>query len=130
MMNSITHTEDNSIAPRTSYWGETQLFSDTKWRKVGVLALDGRGGRNQCTVGLNENFSLVKLRSQGADVELYQWILQFDDGTIVDLSLTSLLEGTESRPMWIGGRRLRAVGVEYAPPSLKRRGRLEVWAQP
>ena len=47
----------------------------------------------------------------------YQWVIP------------RLLEGTESKPITISGKRLKRVVVKYDPRRVARRGRLEIWAQ-
>jgi hypothetical protein len=76
------------------------------------------------------SFRLIKLRSRRGDVEVYRWTLHFDDGTLQELSINCLFQGTESRPILIAGRRLKEMVVEYDAPRTGLRGVLEILAQP
>ena len=105
-------------------------WEEADWQKIGVLPVSPAGGRMQFNPDDQNGFRFIKLRSRGADVEIDHWTLEFDDGSVLDLSVNCLLSGTESRPMAVARRRLRRITVKYAALQSTGRARLEVWAQP
>jgi len=109
--------------------GETPLARETDWRRIGAIGVNGGFGGNRVILGAAGRFRLVKLRSRGAEVEVYRWTLHFEDGAILDLSVNCLPEGIESHPMLIAGRRLMGMAVEYEVHRAGWGSRLEIWAQ-
>ena len=99
------------------------------WRKIAGLVVAGARGPSQVSITPDRNFQRIKLRSLGTDIDIRLWILEFHDGTILDLSVNCLLMGCETRPMPIAGRRLKRVVVKFDGSRVTRRGRLEIWAQ-
>jgi len=104
--------------------------ADTGWQRIARLSVRGAGGVSRLEVDPNKGFRLIKLRSLSAGVEVYRWILKFDDGTTQDLSVNCLLDGADSSAMLIAGSRLTGMVVEYEATKATRQGRLEIWAQP
>jgi hypothetical protein len=100
------------------------------WQKLAGQSVAGNRGQNQFVIRPDRAFQTIKLRSLAADLIVHRWILEFHDGTILNLAVTSLLEGSESKPLPIPGRRLTKVVVRYDATKVTRRGRLEIWAQP
>jgi hypothetical protein len=103
---------------------------DVEWQRIAGLSVARVPEANQVSIRPDRNFQKIKLRSLGSDIDIYRWILEFHDGTILDLSVNLLLEGCESSPMRIAGRRLKRVLVRFDGSRVTRRGRLEIWAQP
>ncbi len=98
------------------------------WQRIARVCV-AVAGASQVSIGPGQVFQNIKLRSRGAEIEVYRWMLEFDDGTFVDLFVNSLVEGSESASMPIASKRLKSVVVKFAARSVTRRGRLEIWAQ-
>ncbi len=77
----------------------------------------------------NRRFTKIKLRCLATNLDVHRWTMEFNDGSILDMSLHCLLDGTESKPVMIPGRLLKKVVVRYDPRRVTRRGRLEIWGQ-
>ena len=108
--------------------GDNHTAVEGDWRRIAGLTVAGTSGKNEIDLDPNNAFRLLKLRSHSVDVDVYRWILEFEDGSTQNLSVDCLLDGTESRPMMIAGRRLKGMLVEYDASLAARRGKLEVWA--
>ena len=102
----------------------------SEWQRIAELKIEGLAGKSKFPVSPDRSFRLIKLRSRQGDVEVYRWTLLFDDGTLQELSINCLFEGSESRPILIAGRRLNGMVVEYDVPRTKMRGVLEILGQP
>ncbi len=98
------------------------------WQRIARLSV-AVAGAGQVSIGPDQMFQNIKLRSSGADIEVYHWMLEFDDGTFVELFVNSLVEGSESASMPIARKRLKSVVVKFAARKSTRRGCLEIWAQ-
>ena len=102
---------------------------EAKWKRIAGLAVAGACGLNTVNIDPDQIFRKIKLRPMATDLDVCRWTMEFNDGSILDLSLPRLLEGTESKPVSITGRQLKRVMVKYDPDRVTRRGRLEIWAQ-
>ncbi len=107
-----------------------QTPDEAEWQRIAGLAVAGACGLNQVNLAPDRIFSKIKLRPLATDLDVDRWTMEFNDGSILDLSLPRLLEGTESKPVTITGKRLKRVVVKYDPRRVARRGRLEIWGQP
>ena len=116
-------------APFTG-WRDAPAIADSDWERIARLAVAGGRGVHQVTIRADRCLHGIKLRSINADIDVYRWVLEFQDGTILDLSVNCLLEGSESRPMPISGRQLKRIVVRFDARRFTRRARLEIWAQP
>jgi hypothetical protein len=110
-------------------WLKTGPPEDSEWHRIAGLPVSGARGINHVSVGADRIFQRIKLRCLGSDIDVDQWILEFHEGTILDLSVNCLVEGSESQPVTIGGKRLKRVIVKFDGTRVRRRGRLEIWAQ-
>jgi len=108
-------------------WPELE---QAEWQKIADLTLAGACGLNQLNLAPDRIFRQIKLRPLATDLDVYRWTMEFNDGSILDLSVPRLLEGTESKPVTISGKRLKRVVVKFDPRRVARRGQLEIWAQP
>ena len=109
---------------------EFPTAKDADWQQIAELEIESVAGKSRLPVNPDANFQLVKLRSRRGDVEVYRWTLQFDDGSIQELSINCLFDGAESRPILVAGRHLKEMIVEYEAPRTTRRGVLEILAKP
>jgi hypothetical protein len=112
-----------------SLWPEPPIPVAAEWQKLAGIAVD-EGGLKQVNISPDRSFQAIKLRSFAADLDVRRWVMEFHDGSILDVSVNLLLEGTESKPVAIAGRRLKTVVVKYDPTGVARRGRLEIWGEP
>jgi len=110
-------------------WPGSKIPDEADWQKIAGLTVAGAGGLNQVHIAPDRIFRKIKLRPLATDLDVSRWTMEFNDGSILDLSLPRLLEGTESKPITISGKRLKRVVVKYDPRRVARRGRLEIWAQ-
>ena len=115
-----------SDRPATS----SPIGDESEWQRIAELKIEGLAGKSRLPISPESSFRLIKLRSRQGDVEVYRWTLLFDDGTLQELSINCLFEGSESRPILIAGRRLNGMVVEYDAPRTKARGILEILGQP
>lgn len=128
MTNWITRLTGQPFNPG-SFRDWNSITAESLWQRIAGLPVMVSGDRKRVPVGSNHTFRKIKLRCRGAEIDVKRWTLEFEDSTIVDLSVNYLPEGTESQPMSITGRRLTGVAVEYSARMCRRRGRLEIWAQ-
>ena len=110
------------------YPAGSRIPDEAKWQRIAGLAVAGACGLNTVNIFLDQSFRKIKLRTMATDLDVCRWTMEFNDGSILDLSLPHLLEGTESKPVSITGKRLKRVMVKYDPDRVSRRGRLEIWA--
>jgi len=116
----------SSTAPH----GETPRENEAEWQRIAELAVEGGAGSGRLPMDPERSFRFIKLRSRHGDVEVYRWTLHFEDGSLQELSINCLFEGTESSPILVAGRRLKGMVVEYDAPRTTHRGVLEILAQP
>jgi len=111
------------------YWPGSQISGENEWQRIAGLAVAGACGLNQVNLEPDRIFRKIKLRPLATDLDVSHWTMEFNDGSILDMSVPRLLEGTESKPITITGKGLKRVVVKYDPRRVARRGRLEIWAQ-
>lgn len=111
------------------YWPGSQLSDEAEWQRIAGLTVADTCGYNQVDIHLNRIFNKIKLRTLATDLDVYRWTMEFNDGSILDLSLPRLLDGTESKAVTITGKMLKRIVVKYDSREVARRGRLEIWAQ-
>jgi hypothetical protein len=72
-----------------------------RWAPNGAESLAWRlpvhADPTQVSVMTYHNFKKIKLRSFGTDIDGHLWILEFQNGTVLDLSVNCLLEERESQ---------------------------------
>jgi hypothetical protein len=110
-------------------WSADRIAADPEWQKIARLGVIRDSRPKQVCIKPDCKYRNIKLRSLATDLDVHRCRLEFHDGTILDLPVNGLLKGTESKPMAIGGRRLKRVVVQYDASRVARRGRLEIWAQ-
>jgi|SRR4051794_19004980 hypothetical protein len=98
------------------------------WQRIAQVRVERASGRNEIKVEPACDFSLLKLRSLSVDMEVSRWTVEFENGSLQDLSVGWLMKGTECRPMQVAGRRLKGMAVEYAAGARARAGMLDVFA--
>jgi len=102
--------------------------SDDGWERLASFAIGRRTGEQHVTVQPATGYRLLKLRAPSTDLDVRRLVLEFSDGNLQDLSIGTLLRGTESRPASVAGRDLAAIVLEYRDRA-GIRGKVEVWAQ-
>ncbi len=116
---------------RSRFFGRrTEDPFEAEWQRIAGLTVAGACGRNHVNIAPDRIFRKIKLRPLATDLDVCRWTMEFNDGSILDLSVPRLLEGTESKPVTITGKYLKRVIVRYDPGRVTRRGRLEIWGQP
>ena len=121
-------TRTRSILSKLLVWlsGPGSLCTD--WQRIATVTAEQ--GRGKCHLSMPRmKLRVVKLKSPAMDVQVRRWTLDFDDGSIQDLSIGCLLRGTESRSIVVAGRALKGMIVECKANECVRAARLEVWAQ-
>ena len=93
-------------------WPTDRIAAVAEWQKIAGLEVIGDSGLNQVSIKPGRKYRNIKLRSPATDLDVRRWSLEFQDGTILDLPVNGLLKGTESKPMDIGGRRMKSVVVQ------------------
>ncbi len=109
--------------------GTPSFPAESDWCRIAVLPVEGVAGSNEVKVNRDNHFRSIKLRSRRADIEVYRWILEFEDGTTQELPVKCLFDGAESRPLMINGRPLKRMVLDHETLKAPRRGQLEIWAQ-
>ena len=110
--------------------GGGPITNGSGWERIAEIEVEGAAGRRVIRVSSEVRYRYIKLRARQGDVEVFRWTLQFTDESSQELTIGCLFEGSESRTILIGDRRLLEMAVEYDAPRGAKRGVLEVWAQP
>ena len=128
MKNWVARLAASCIGALSWRRGGPSFAADGRWHRIAVLTIKGSAGTNEVKMSRDNRFRSIKLRSRKVGVEVYRWILEFDDGTTQDLPGKCLFDGCESRPLMVNGRRLKGMVLEYDTLNAPRRGQLEIWA--
>jgi hypothetical protein len=108
-------------------WRQSARSWDIGWKRVAKLHI-GRAGAG---LGLNwtadRNYRFIKLRATSLDVQVRRLAVEFSDGSLQDLSIGSLLRGSESRPIRVGQSEAKGILLEYRAAA-GARGEVEIWA--
>jgi len=117
-----------SLTRLRAWFGGSEVASP-EWERIATLMLDRGIVGCQLELPPGTRWQRVKLRSPAKDVEVRRWTLLLHDGSIQDLSVGCLLQGTETRPILIAGRTVLAMTLDCQTRECARAVRVEVWAE-
>ena len=108
-------------------WPESMGCRDLVWQRVARLQISGSPGVKVVNLNARGCYRFVRLKPVSVDVRVLRLTLEFSDDSLQDLSMGSLLQGSESRPMSIECGQLRGIVMQYEVRT-GAHGRVEVWA--